>query len=240
VELPTTRNPYFNVVSAPAQGEGIYALMSSIQIPLYRAGWNLFAYPLQASQPVSPALASITGKYELVYGYLVTDTLDPWKVFDPTPPVTWVNDLIALSFGNGYWISATQPVTIHLSPPSSLLPDPATSGFAPLPPATFYGYVQTGNGFTPTVGMTVTASIGAVVCGQAVTVDAGSSQIGYAINVSDDNLLPGCGAAGQSVAFTVAGQPMSTMGLWDDNDLIRLDLLASNFNHRVFLPFIRR
>jgi hypothetical protein len=240
VELPTTRNPYFNVVSAPAQGEGIYALMSSIQIPLYKSGWNLFAYPLQASQPVSPALASITGKYELVYGYLVTDTLDPWKVFDPTPPVTWVNDLNALSFGNGYWISATQPVTIHLSPPSSLLPDPSTSGFAPLPPATFYGYVQTGNGFTPTVGMTVTASIGAVVCGQAVTVDAGSSQIGYAINVSDDNLLPGCGAAGQSVAFTVAGQPMSTMGLWDDNDLIRLDLLASNFNHRVFLPFIRR
>jgi hypothetical protein len=79
-ELPTVRNLYFNLVTAPSQGVGVYALMSSRRVALRAAGWNLFAYPLQTTQPVSDALRSIDGYYRTVYGYRAEDAADPWEV----------------------------------------------------------------------------------------------------------------------------------------------------------------
>jgi hypothetical protein len=81
--------------------------------------------------------------------------------------------------------------------------------------------------------------VNGIVCGQGLTLDAGGGQVGYVINVSDDNLLPGCGAAGSPVAFVVAGEPMGAIGAWHDNDLIPLDLAALGAN-KVYLPLIRR
>ena len=75
-----------NYASARLQGPGLYALMTSIEIPL-QPGWNLIGYPVQtagvptATRPISDVLASISGDYSVVYGYDATDTRDPWKLY---------------------------------------------------------------------------------------------------------------------------------------------------------------
>jgi hypothetical protein len=38
-----------------------------------------------------------------VYAYYADDSVDPWKLFDPTAPA-WANDLTDLSPGWGFWV----------------------------------------------------------------------------------------------------------------------------------------
>src|SRR3990172_6199521 len=92
VALPTTRDAYFNLATAPSQGVGVYALMASVQIPLYRAGWNLVSYPVQETRTVTEALASIQGYYKSIYGYRAEDVADPWEVYLVGGPA-YLNDL---------------------------------------------------------------------------------------------------------------------------------------------------
>ena len=66
-QLVSTLDPYQNSVSAPAEGVGIYALMTSIEVPRYGPGWNLVSYPLNQTLTITDALASIAGKYTTVY-----------------------------------------------------------------------------------------------------------------------------------------------------------------------------
>jgi hypothetical protein len=47
---------------------------------------NLIGYPAATSVPLPDALATIAGKYEMVYTYHPIDTADPWKTFDPSAP----------------------------------------------------------------------------------------------------------------------------------------------------------
>ena len=71
-------------------------------IPL-RSGWNLVGYPSLVTRPVTQALASIAGQYDLVYAYEAADPADPWKKYNVAmPPI--LNDLVAMAPGKGYWL----------------------------------------------------------------------------------------------------------------------------------------
>lgn len=86
------------------------------------------------------------------------------------------------------------------------------------PPATYYGAIFAGSGFSPTVGMPVTATIGGTLCGQALTqLDGG--QVVYAIHVSSAFTLTTCGLPGSLVTFFVNGRPMTPNALWDNSAL---------------------
>jgi hypothetical protein len=93
-------------------------------------GWNLVGYPSYADAPLPVALASIVGKYDLVYGYdscaernqvsrrnLVSEVseCDSWQKFDPAAPA-FANDLIALGPGRGYWIRMKEAGTLVVGP----------------------------------------------------------------------------------------------------------------------------
>jgi hypothetical protein len=236
--LETVLDTYFNLASAPSQGEGVYALMASVKISLYGPGWNLFAYPVHATQPVSDALLSIQDYYTTVYGYEPTDTTDPWKVYDTGVP-TYVNDLEVLEFGKGYWINVSQAITLHLaSGLPTMVADDVDATTIPLPPATFYGVVWPGSGLVPAPGLQVTAWIDGHLCGQAETMAIGG-QVVYAINVlaEDTDAFVGCGALGKSIAFQVDSQLMSPRAVWDSR---RLWKLALRSRQHVYLPLVLR
>jgi hypothetical protein len=234
--LPTTLDTYYNVASARTQGEGLYVLMSSFAIPLYGPGWDLFAYPLQVTKTVTQTLLSIDGKYSIVYWYDGSDKLDPWKVYSVTA-LGWVNDLHEMKFGEAYWISVTQVITLQLGggSASALVSTANLQG----PPATYYGQVLArGGSFAPMEGMTVTAWINGVQCGQGRTLDM-SGQVMYTLNVLADGPggVAGCGDLGRKVVFKVGDQVMSPEVAWDNNQVWQVNLAPV---YRVYLPVVLR
>jgi|GEM_PF-2751342 len=92
--------------SASLQVRG--SIVDSVSIPL-RAGWNMVGYPGSSAQPVQEALASIQGKYELVYTY---DPLaaDQWKKYQPDR-MPALNSLTEMTPGQGYWLKVNQDCT---------------------------------------------------------------------------------------------------------------------------------
>jgi hypothetical protein len=57
-----------NLVVADLQaGAGTYAVMSTVALPTFQPGWNLFAYPLPDARGLITALESIEGRYSVVY-----------------------------------------------------------------------------------------------------------------------------------------------------------------------------
>jgi RHS repeat-associated protein len=103
---------------------------TSTDIPLC-AGWNLIGYPLDEALPVAEALASIEGKYDLVFAYDPTDVADPWEVFEVGKPA-WSNDLQVMEPGRGFWVHATADATLTLGTPE---PTPTPTATPTLPPA---------------------------------------------------------------------------------------------------------
>jgi len=232
--LDTTVEPTHNLAIANVPGPGIYVLMSSYEIALYGPGWNNFAYPVQASRPVSEALQSIAGNYSLVYGYVPTATvLNRWQVYAPDMP-DQLNTLATLDFGNGYWINITDTTTLYLKgagPTPNLM---TTAGMDP--PATYYGVVEASSSFTPRAGLVVTAKVNGQLCGQGQTFNV-SGQIMYRVIVLADSDLPGCGTEGRTVALQVAGQGITTMVIWSNTQVGYAPLKASA---QLFLPLVRR
>jgi hypothetical protein len=236
--LPTTRDAGVHLASAPSQGPGFYALMASVQLPLAHVGWNPIGYPVEATRLVTEALSSIAGDYTMVYGYVATDAVKPWKLYATGVP-TYVNDLQSLSFGNSYWIFATVTNTLYLAPGPTNVSGPALL-FSP--PSTLYGRVVSGNNFTAAAGQSVSAWVNGVLCGQGVTQQIGNDIV-YVVNVSaaspEDNFAT-CGWAGQrtTVTFRVNGQAPVTSGVWNNAVVAALDL---NFTPvRLYLPLILR
>jgi len=85
------------------------------------------------------------------------------------------------------------------------------------PPATYYGLVNAGTGFTPTAGMTVTAYVNGNVCGQGQTQPI-TATIVYLIDVlADAPTSTGCGTLGQTVLFYVGAQVMTPTTRWDNS-----------------------
>ncbi len=234
--LDTVLDTYFNLASAPSQGEGVYALMASIKIPLYGSGWNLVSYPVPGTRTITQALRSINGAYAIVYGYVVTDTSDPWRVHGVGAP-SYVNRLHELRFGQGYWISVTEPITWYLGGTSETL---AASDVQSVqsPPATYYGPILAGQGFTPTAEMAMTAWVNGTLCGQSQTMEVGG-QVVYSIHVLADGPggATGCGAPDKVVMFQVGSQTMAPAAVWDDKQLWELPLRPG---WRVYLPLVLR
>jgi len=238
-QLPTQLDTYVNVASASTRGPGLSTSVPSLEIPLYRAGWNLFAYPVQETRPVSEALNSIEGYYKTVYGYVVTDTLDPWKVYgivDGEPAPDWVNDLKALRFGQGYWINVTEPITLTLE--GDTASQTAAASSVPQPPATYYGAVLASTGFTPTVGMTVTAWVEGNVCAwtktQTQTLD-GPEELVFVVDVpAQDVGATGCGAPGRMVSFEIESRGIVYKALWNNDRVWKLP------SPQVYLPLMLR
>lgn len=85
------------------------ATASSTPVPL-KAGWNLVGYPSQTARPVPEALASIAGKYDVIYGYDPGTASDPWRRFSTAMPAA-LNQLTLLEPYKGYWIHVTEDCT---------------------------------------------------------------------------------------------------------------------------------
>jgi len=240
--LETSGDSSYNIISARTEGPGLYALMGSIPIPLAQTGWNLVAYPVQETRPVTEALASLydpatdTYAYAMVYGYDPNAESDPWQVYAPQDVPDWVNDLPELRFNQVYWISATQVTTWFVSGGSEAQTRPPDSAL--VPPATYYGEVLPGETFSPLAGMTVHAFVTGQPCGQGRT-QLVAQQITYSINVFAAE--PGqdqCGRPGRTVNFTVDGMPMETAVPWQNDRIREVDLILEPPGQRVYLPLI--
>lgn len=83
------------------------------------------------------------------------------------------------------------------------------------PPATYYGWVDPGDGFAPTAGMTVTGSIGGKVCG-ANDLFMLESRLAYTLQVSSKEDVPGCGSPGSTVVFRVGAWEMNHDTPWNN------------------------
>jgi hypothetical protein len=239
-QLPTELDLYHNTASAPLHGPGLYALMTAIEIPLYGPGWNNFAYPVQATRPVTQALLSLSGYYTTVYGYEASDPFDPWRIYDTTVP-TYVNSLEVLEYGQGYWINVSQSITLYLkSELDAVARTDASILGAYGPPATYYGRVTGGQGFVPQATMTVTAWVNGNLCGRGELSEVGGGLV-YAIHVFGDgpDRAQGCGMPGDEVSFMVDSQAMGPTIVWD-NDRVHELILTPEESWTVYLPLVIR
>jgi hypothetical protein len=244
--LPTALDTYHNTASAPARGEGLYALMSSVEIPLYGPGWNQVAYPVAATRLVTEALASIDGHYTTVCHPDIQDITDPWKCFGVGVPL-WVNDLHEMAFGEVYWIylSDELDLTLYLDVGEAGV-DESKSALRPQknptmgnPPAIYYGQVGAGVSFTPLADMPVTAWVNGIQCGQANTLII-DGQVVYVVDVSAAAANnPGCGVLGFPVDFQVGDQPMQPSPPWDDSRMWQVVLMPDEQNY-LYLPLIHK
>jgi len=85
------------------------------------AGWNLVSIPVQPTErEVSEVLASIAGKYDVVYAYDGCD--GGWKTYDPNGP-PFANSLSEIDITMGLWINMTSPGTLAVE---GIMPDQTT------------------------------------------------------------------------------------------------------------------
>ncbi|HSH05701.1 MAG TPA: FG-GAP-like repeat-containing protein [Anaerolineae bacterium] len=192
------------------QPEGIYALIATIEMNPFAAGWNVFGYPINGTRPVTTALASIDGSYTSVYHF--NNFGGEWLLYDSLVSKNYsqyaglVNDLHYLSFGQGYWLYATEPVTLYLGVPSAGagLVGPSAEGLFTYLPTTYFGPIVPTASFTPTAGMPITAYVDGVVCGNGSVVNWNGG-LAYSMQVKGDS-GDGCGTYGATVSFALDGQ----------------------------------
>jgi hypothetical protein len=236
--LTTELDTSDNFAAAEAPGEGLYALIATVELPALEPGWNLIAYPVETSRAVTEALLSISGAYTTVYSYDPTaSTADRWLVYDVTAP-SYVNTLSQLEYGRGYWINASQAITPLL--PIDVSTKGSTDLALPAPPATFYGPVQGWAGFSPVAGQVVQAWVAGQLCGEGRTL-AEQGQIVFVVHVSAHSTAShaGCGMLGQTISFQVGSHRMGTTALWDNRQLHPLTLQPSS-QARLYLPLVIR
>jgi hypothetical protein len=235
--LPTELDPEHNNASCPVQGPGLYALMSSIEVPLYGPGWNNIAYPLLESRPVTQALLSIGGFYTTVYGYDAAG--ETWHMYDVNA-APYANDLAVLEYGRGYWINVTKGITLYLGGISSEGPLAHELLSLQSPPSTFYGPVLSGIDFTPSAGMPVAAYVSGILCAEGETL-LHEGEVVYAVHVLADGPggAAGCGSPGDEIVFEVDGQAMTPRPAWDNNRVRRLPL-EPDTGYEIYLPLVMR
>ncbi len=234
--------PEHNLISAPVERPGLYALFSHYEIPL-QPGWNLLGYPVQTSgvptdvRHIADALKSIEGQYSAVYGYYPCDVADPVKVYG-TEASAWVNDLPALEFGHGYWINvtATDPITLYLKgsfettgeASTPVCPSGQAGAMLHPPPTTYFGNLTAGAGFSPTAGLPVVALVDGVICGRGVT-EPGDDGDRYTVAVDAAGAVNDwqCGGPGKTVTFEIDGEPVQPPAPWSELGLYAHDLTAT-------------
>jgi hypothetical protein len=178
-------------------------LAEDTPLPL-AVGWNLVSYLPQSTLPVTVALASIAGKYAVVQGF-DRGALSFYPDLDPI-----FNTLLVMQPGLGYWIRATQAVTLTYPSAAGLasasaagprlmtIPQPQASPLALLgrqdERAAPIRQVERAAGVTPT-------STWVDFYGEARQVDGALMPIGTLITALDPQGIV-CGAT----VVTVAGQ----------------------------------
>ncbi len=101
-----------NMVVADLQSRnGVYAIMSTIEMPFLSPGWNQFVYPLPDPRPITDALRSINGAYTVVYKSDLPGSI---------PGTTTETNVDKLEFGTAYWIwvEGDETVVPYLAPPA--------------------------------------------------------------------------------------------------------------------------
>jgi len=236
----TNLNTKYNIASTRSRGPGLYALMSSIAIPLDGPGWNIFAYPVQEQRTVQHALRSIENYYTIVYGY--DGILDEWRVYDPTAP-DYANDLEFLEHGKGYWLHALEEIVLLLKGATGdSVSATTTIGY---PPATFYGIVTGDENFTPLPGMSVRAWVNGALCGNSEIRDV-DGQVVFSIKVDALNPLSGqvddCGIPGAEITFEVEGQTAFATYEWDNTRAwpVNLQMTTPVLPFNLYLPSLIR
>ncbi|MCB0035273.1 MAG: hypothetical protein KDE51_14675, partial [Anaerolineales bacterium] len=214
------------------EGEGIYVLAATIEMPALELGWNLFAYPVTSARALPLAVESLGTNYTSIYHAKGGQ----WLLYDRTVRAEfaeYVNDLQSLEFGKTYWIYATTTITPYIGLPENQTPPDVNA----LPPATYYGRVLAGAGFTPTDGMTVRALINNQVCGSAM-VETLNNELIYKIQVTADN-GNGCGVKDKPITFTVDGVEMYDQLGWSNHQANYHNLgITSTFGNVAYLPVI--
>ena len=166
-----------------------------------------------------------------MYGYTANEKNHPWKVYDVDAP-DWVDTLHDLTFGRGYWIHATEAITLYLKGNTGVVTNTAAmratqAESLPTPPATYYGAVPFA---TSKTGLTVQAKMNDKICGQAQTVQhaiRGQLYEAYSItvNAADAGDYVGCGVPGQPVmlSFLDGTQEITQIRTaWDNSHVIEL------------------
>ena len=244
-ELPTTIDTFRNIAIAEADDVGLYALMYSIDVPIYASGWNLIAYPVQISTTITDGLRSIEGVYSTVYHYnsAIADEWQRWQVYDVDVP-SYVNTLRYLEFGRGYWISVTKPITLQLQDIATPPVQAAALSDIPLPPAFVYGQVSVEAASLPAVGQPVRAWIDGHLCGESRT-RMWNEQIVYAIAIPAESTggTVGCGAVGRRIHIEIDGQMQQPQVPWHNHRPQKINLqftAPAVLDKKLFLPLIMR
>jgi len=107
-------------------------------------GWNLMS--VACAPPVTDVetvLLPIENDYRSIHTYVTSETLDYWKVYNPTLPNWTVQDLTDISQDKGYWINMitsehlnvtgdiVTPYSIALSPGWNLVGHPSLNNKTP-------------------------------------------------------------------------------------------------------------
>jgi hypothetical protein len=112
--LQVTDNDGNTVTSPPAS---VHIDLATCSIPLV-VGWNLVSCNIHpASTDPADVLADIVDKYDLVYAWDATGSQSSngnWLKYAPADP-PFANSLTDLNEKMGFWINATEEVTLHIS-----------------------------------------------------------------------------------------------------------------------------
>ncbi len=207
------------------QGQGIFALMATVEMPALTPTWNLFAYPIPGERSVATALASIEGAYTSVYfnGGSSGGTADsPWRLYDATVATEypdfapWINDLSTLQFGHTYWLYATQAITPYLQIGTANGIDAAAAATnSLLPPATYFGPITGDDMLTLSDGMVLIATVNGQACGQGTLLQLAGSWV-YKIQVAAAVQGNYCGVPGDSITFLLNDRRFVEQPAWDN------------------------
>lgn len=240
--LDTDHNFASAVMPETNNGDGLYMLAATLDMPMLDEGWNLLAYPVPFTRTLPLAVESLGNSYTTIYNNGPT-AVEPWQLYDRIiaeehPELAeLVNTLTYVEFGGVYWIYATEAITPYIGlPPEQRL---NSVGFE-LPPATYYGWITPTETFTATAGMTVTAMVDGQLCGETV-VQEWQGRLAYRLQVLADN-GNGCGATGRVVTFWVSNQQMGHNQLWGNTQAWYHPLLylAGEIQGTVYLPVLIR
>lgn len=105
--IKVTQNCVLTVMGEPPSS-------TTIHLTAANGGWNLIGWPSDDTRSVTAALASIGGKFDIVYSYNAYDTADPWKVYSPSAPA-YANDLVQIATGQALWIHITTDCDLVVS-----------------------------------------------------------------------------------------------------------------------------
>ena len=233
--LESQLDPERNEVAAAIARPGLYQLMTSLALPLDRAGWNLVpSYP-GATQPLAQALGGSDGRFTTLYGYDSARVLSPWQLFDVDVP-GWVNDLDQLRAGESYWIRTVRPTSLPVRGPGALGAGPAQNLTLPPPPATYYGALP-----AALAGSEVVATVGGAVCGRSSARRQGELAV-FVVHVeaAGAGQLAGCGAFGREVLVTVGGTRLTAPWRNERPQPLTPGLAGPRPDSFVYLPVLRR